>query len=185
MRKRTIALLTVLAVVLAVAIAIGEGNKVYTLYNFSGTPLQLKCDTTQAVNDTVHTSTPVAPVELGRIYQFIVQIDSVASQSTSTALKASDSTSYQIKVQSRFGELANYFWNDVFAIATGGTGADTGTWIVEKVLFLAADTTTGAGLIGDQLRVVVTITDSMTSAIAAGTPKRDRVYGSVQVAVRE
>ena len=184
MKKRTIALLTTLAVALAIAVGIaGEANKTYRLVDFSQNPLALKCDTTQAINDTVLTSVTVV-VPLGRIYQFIFNIDSTKSQSTATGEKASDSTYYKFKVQSRFGYVSNAFWADICSLTTGSSGADTGTFIMEKVLFLAADTTTDAGRIGDNFRIITTLVDSMTSAVGTDSCKVDRVYGSLQVAVR-
>lgn len=182
MRKTLYALIALCVV--AAALSAGEANRVYILGDFSVNPLKLKCDTTQAINDTIYTGTIVTGVPLGRLYQFILQIDSTKSQSSATGKKASDSTWYRVKVQSRFGEMPNFFWNDICSLTTGSTGADTGTFIMEKFMNLAADTATDVNRIGDQFRYVITITDSMTSPVGTDTCKVDRVYGSAQMTVR-
>lgn len=181
--RKTLYALTAL-IVFAVALIAGEANKVYTIGDFSKNPLALKCDTTQAINDTIYNGEPLRGVPLGRLYQFIIQIDSTKSQSTATGEKASDSSYFRVKIQSRAGELSNYFWADVCSVTTGSSGADTGTFITERFLNLAADTTTNANLAWDQFRYVITMVDSMTSAVGTDSCKIDRIWGSVQVAIR-
>lgn len=183
--KRLIGVLAVIAITASIALA-WRGNRTVTLLDATSKPFKLILDTTQAVNDTVIYFDEVKEIELGRIYQFIIQIDSVKSQSSATGEAASDSTAFRLKVQSRHTFLSNYFWSDICSVSTGGSGVDTATTVIEKVVLAVGDTAVApAAMIGTSLRAVGLIIDSTSNAIGTDSVKIVEVYGSVEVAVRQ
>lgn len=186
MRSNMKRLIGVLAIVLIVAGIGMTQNRTVTLANFTRQPMRLTCDTTETINVNIDTVKAVKGLELGRIIQFIIRVDSVVSNSDSVGYRASDSSYFRFKVQSSFGDLPNMFWSSICSVTTGSSGADTGTWVMEKVMLLVADTAVApASMCGENYRVIGSMVDSTSSPVAADKEKEVRLYGSVQVAIRE